>query len=278
MPQAAPQDQAAQSIAQDIKDKDNSGLTEVAPEPAGGKPRPDTDNETPSFDTNVSSGATPAENAPEVQKLKNGEDLDDEEMKKLELRLANLIDSGIDKIQPILKMINDNVNEAEEQQKKDELNEEEFVKRVKPLIEQGSSILNSVLDQVKALDPNKKIQQQASRNTEDSKATPEQQKIAQGLADLTKNVTETIENAKKKIANMPHAKRELGPLFNMLSQPLFQILSAVGLLVVGVLNLVGNILDALGLGGVVSGIIDGLGLRNILGMFGWKLQLTKTDK
>jgi len=216
--------------------------------------------------------------APEVQKAKQGDELSEEEIKKLELRIASIIEHGLDKIQPILKLITDNCTEAEEKQRRDELDEEAFVKTMKPLLEQGGSILQSILDQVKALDPDQKIQNIAKRKTEDSEASPEQQKIAKGLAELTSNVTKTIEDAKKKIANMPHAKRELGPLFNLLSQPLFQILSAVGLLVAGVLNLVGNILDALGLGGVVRGIIDGLGLRNILGLFGWKIQLTKTDK
>jgi len=37
------------------------------------------------------------------------------------------------------------------------------------------------------------------------------------MIQLTGHVTETIENAKKKIADMPHAKKELNPLWGLLS-------------------------------------------------------------
>jgi hypothetical protein len=80
---------------------------------------------------------------------------------------------------------------------------------------------------------------------------------------LTGHVTETIENGKKKIEGMPHAKKELNPLWGLLAglssplpigkkknlptdvspnpEPLFQILAAVGLLLSGVLGLVGKL-------------------------------------
>lgn len=47
-------------------------------------------------------------------------------------------------------------------------------------------------------------------------------------------------------------------------EPLFQILSAVGLLLNGVLGLVGGILDGLGLGGLLRGLLNGLGLSKLL--------------
>jgi hypothetical protein len=42
---------------------------------------------------------------------------------------------------------------------------------------------------------------------------------------------------------MPHAKKELNPLWGLLNEPLFQILAAVGLLLAGVLNLVGRLVS-----------------------------------
>ena len=59
---------------------------------------------------------------------------------------------------------------------------------------------------------------------------------------------------------MPHAKKELNPLWGLLSEPLFQILAAVGLLLNGVLGLVGKLLSGLGL----NKILDGLGLGSAL--------------
>lgn len=42
---------------------------------------------------------------------------------------------------------------------------------------------------------------------------------------------------------MPHTKKELNPLWNLLSEPLAQILAAVGLLLSGVLGLVGKLVS-----------------------------------
>ena len=59
-------------------------------------------------------------------------------------------------------------------------------------------------------------------------------------------VVKTIDNAKKRISDMPHAKKKLSPLWGLLTEPLFQIIAAVGLLLSGVLGLVGKLLNGLG--------------------------------
>lgn len=56
-------------------------------------------------------------------------------------------------------------------------------------------------------------------------------------------MTQTIDNAKSKIEGMPHAKKELNPLWGLLAEPLFQIIAAVGLLLNGVLGLVGKLVS-----------------------------------
>lgn len=48
-------------------------------------------------------------------------------------------------------------------------------------------------------------------------------------------------------------------------EPLMQIISGVGLVLNGVLTLLGNILDGIGLGGILNGILDALGLNKLLG-------------
>ena len=88
------------------------------------------------------------------------------------------------------------------------------------------------------------------------------------ISQLTGTVTECIENAKRKIEDMPHAKKELNPLWGLLTEPLFQIIAAVGLLLNGVLELVGRLLNGLGLGGLVNNILGGLGLTNVLKVLG----------
>lgn len=56
-------------------------------------------------------------------------------------------------------------------------------------------------------------------------------------------MTSTIDEAKRKIEGMPHAKKKLNPLWGLLAEPLGQILAAVGLLLSGVLGLVGNLVS-----------------------------------
>lgn len=88
------------------------------------------------------------------------------------------------------------------------------------------------------------------------------------LKELTTTVVTTIDNAKKKLNDMPHAKKKLNPLWGLLTEPLFQIIAAVGLLLAGVLGLVGRLLNGLGLGGLVNGLLGGLGIDKLLSGLG----------
>lgn len=115
------------------------------------------------------------------------------------------------------------------------------MKQVKPLIEEGGQILNECNGIIRALDPDGRIQANAKHKTATREATPEEFRLADVLKELTGTVTKTIEDAKKMIEDMPHAKKELNPLWGLLTEPLFQILAAVGLLLTGVLGLVGRL-------------------------------------
>lgn len=54
-------------------------------------------------------------------------------------------------------------------------------------------------------------------NSKTRDATPEEYQLADNLKQLTENVHNAIEKAKKKIAGMPHAKKELNPLWALLT-------------------------------------------------------------
>lgn len=96
---------------------------------------------------------------------------------------------------------------------------------------------------IKGLDPDGRISANAKHKTAAREATPEEYRLAELLKDLTGDVTQCIDNAKRKLEDMPHAKKELNPLWGLLNEPLFQILAAVGLLLSGVLNLVGRLVS-----------------------------------
>ncbi|KNC97970.1 uncharacterized protein SPPG_06959 [Spizellomyces punctatus DAOM BR117] len=194
-----------------------------------------------------------------------------EEDKKMAARMANCIERSLDQIRPIMKMIMTHI-EAAENVSKEDLDEEKLVQTVKPLIEEGSRILQETHGEIRALDPDGHIQANAKHKPEGRDATPEEYRLAEDLKELTGTVAETIEKAKVKIADMPHAKKELSPLWGLLTEPLFQILAAVGLLLSGVLGLVGQLLHGLGLGalvnGLLGGLLGGLGITKVLEALG----------
>ncbi|KAL5354514.1 hypothetical protein ACLOAV_000603 [Pseudogymnoascus australis] len=163
-----------------------------------------------------------------------------EQDRKLAAQMATCIQQSLDKIQPILKMITDAIESAE-RQPKEELDEQKLVDTVKPLLEQGGGILQEANGVIRGLDPDGRIQANAKHKSTSREATQEEHRLAEVLKELTGSVTQTIEGAKKKVAGMPHAKKELNPLWGLLAEPLGQILAAVGLLLSGVLGLVGKL-------------------------------------
>jgi hypothetical protein len=200
------------------------------------------------------------------------EDETDEERQRREdselaKKMSAICEDTLQRVQPVMKQITDHIEQAD-RTPRDELDEEELVNNVKPLIEEGSRILNECNGSLRGLDPDGRIAAQAKGRQQTGEATPEEYKLADNLKELTTSVVTTIDNAKKKIADMPHAKKKLNPLWSLLTEPLFQIIAAVGLLLTGVLNLVGKLLNGLGLGGLVNGLLGGLGIKKLLGGLG----------
>ncbi|KAL4994751.1 hypothetical protein BDV10DRAFT_176135 [Aspergillus recurvatus] len=191
----------------------------------------------------------------------------EQEDRELAKKMSAIVSGTLDRVQPVCKMITDHVDRAEKTPK-DELDEEELVKNVKPLLEEANSILQECNGAIRALDPDGHIAANAKARAASHEASPEEYNLAEKLKELSDSVLRTIENGKKKIDGMPHAKKELNPLWGLLSEPLFQIIAAVGLLLSGVLGLVGRLLEGLGLGPLVNGLLGGLGLDKLLSNLG----------
>ncbi|KAL8661600.1 MAG: hypothetical protein Q9202_005428 [Teloschistes flavicans] len=182
-------------------------------------------------------------------------------------KMNYILTQTLERIDPVLKQITERLEKAD-RTPKEELDEEELVKDVKPMLEEGGRILQECNGAIRGLDPDGHIAANAKARAASGEATPEEHRLAENLKELTTNVVKTIDNAKKRVADMPHAKKELSPLWGLLTEPLFQIIAAVGLLLSGVLGLVGKLLNGLGLGGLVNGILGGLGIDKLLGGMG----------
>ena len=190
-----------------------------------------------------------------------------EEEREIAGKMGTICQQTLERMQPICKQIKEHMEKADNTPK-EELDEEELVNQVKPLIEEGGRILQECNGSLRGLDPDGKIAAQAKGRAGTGEATPEEFRLAETLKELTTTVVTTIDDAKKKLNNMPHAKKKLNPLWSLMTQPLFQILAAVGLLLAGVLGLVGQLLNGLGLGGLVNGLLGGLGINKLLASFG----------
>ncbi|KAL8342201.1 hypothetical protein RB598_003888 [Gaeumannomyces tritici] len=191
----------------------------------------------------------------------------DEKDKELAKRMSIALTQVLDKIKPICDMITRKIEKAD-RTPKEELDEEELVREVRPLIEEGGKILQEANGVIRGLDPDGRIQANAKHKAATRDATPEEYHLADILKELTGTVSKCIDDAKKRLEGMPHAKKELNPLWGLLSEPLFQILAGVGLLLNGVLGLVGRLLSGLGLGGLVDSLLGGLGVKQILQSLG----------
>ncbi|GLI81565.1 hypothetical protein PoHVEF18_009950 [Penicillium ochrochloron] len=190
-----------------------------------------------------------------------------EQDRQLAERMCHILRQTLDQVKPVCKQITDRLEQAD-RTPKDELDEEKLVKDVKPMIEEGGRILQECNGSIRALDPDGRIAATAKARASTRDATPEEYQLAEMIKELTETVVKTIDNGKKRIADMPHAKKKLNPLWALLSEPLFQIIAAVGLLLNGVLSLVGRLLDGLGLGGLLNGILGGLGLDKLINNLG----------
>jgi uncharacterized phage infection (PIP) family protein YhgE len=199
-----------------------------------------------------------------VQPIKEGEN--DAEIAK---RLSAIVDHGLDRLDPLLRMMNENIDDInKKRERKEKINEDAFVEKMKPLIQEASQVLNETLGGLKGADPDGKIQKRAQYKKASHEASPEENHLAESVTKLTEGVVKTIDKAKQSIKDLPKAKKDLSPLFALLNDPLFQIISAVGLLLKGVLGLVGNLLGALHLDGLVKGLLGGLGLDSLLESLG----------
>lgn len=187
--------------------------------------------------------------------------------RQLAEKMISILNQTLDKVKPVCDMIIQKIEKAD-RTPKEELDEEKLVKDVKPLLEQGGQILQECNGAIRALDPDGRIAATAKARASSRDATQEESQLADLLKTLTETVVKTIDNGKRLIADMPHAKKKLSPLWGLLSEPLFQIIAAVGLLLNGVLTLVGRLLDGLGLGGLLNGILGGLGLDKLVSGLG----------
>ena len=120
----------------------------------------------------------PGESAEDKEKREQ-----DEKDRKLAQQLSMAIEQSLEKLRPILKMIADKVDKAESTPK-EELDEEQLVKEVKPLIEEGGKILTETNGMIRGMDPDGRIQRNAKHKSATKDASPEEHHLAEVLKEV----------------------------------------------------------------------------------------------
>lgn len=106
-----------------------------------------------------------------------------EQDKKLANQMAYCLEQCLDKIKPICKMITTKI-EAAERQPEEERDEEQLVKEVRPLIEEGGNILREAHGIIRGLDPDGHIQANAKHKSGTREATPEEFHLAEVIKEV----------------------------------------------------------------------------------------------
>jgi len=108
-----------------------------------------------------------------------------------------------------------------EEERKDpkERNEDELVKRVTPLIQQAGELLQKCNSGIRSLDPGGQLRMRAQGD----EALPEERKAAKLLSEMTGETVRSVQDAKKKLENMPKAAKGINPLWKMVGMPLVQV-------------------------------------------------------
>lgn len=110
--------------------------------------------------------------------------LEKEKDVKLAGQLAHCIEQSLERIKPILRMITEKIESAE-RKPKEELDEEELVKQVRPLIEEGGKILTETNGVIRGLDPDGRIQSNAKQKSGTREASPEEHHLAEVLKEVS---------------------------------------------------------------------------------------------
>ena len=116
-----------------------------------------------------------------------------DEERQIAEKMAGICSQTLERVQPICKQITEHLEKAD-RTPKDELDEEQLVNDVKPLIEEAGRILQECNGSLRGLDPDGRIAAQAKGRAGTGEATPEEYRLAETLKELTTTVVTTSSN------------------------------------------------------------------------------------
>ncbi|KAL4960534.1 DUF3659 domain-containing protein [Aspergillus stella-maris] len=142
---------------------------------------------------------------------------------------------------------------------KDQLDEKKAVQDVKPLIEKAGDALQDCKGALTAIGPNNHMAETMVTDIPQM-ASDAEHELAELLQELAEVVMDTITNGRYLVANMSQIKKGINPQWPLMSEPLFQILSTVGLLLNGLYGLFTRMVDAVWLGKTIRDFLAAWGI------------------
>ncbi|KAL4950597.1 hypothetical protein BDW69DRAFT_187227 [Aspergillus filifer] len=142
---------------------------------------------------------------------------------------------------------------------KDQLDERQVVQDVKPLIEEAGKALQDCKGALSAIGPNNHMAETMVTGIPQM-ASDAEHELAELLQELAEVVMDTITNGRHLVVNMSRIRKGINPQWPLMSEPLFQILSTVGLLLNGLYGLFTRMVDAVWLGKALRGFLAAYGI------------------
>ncbi|KAL4930471.1 DUF3659 domain-containing protein [Aspergillus undulatus] len=161
-------------------------------------------------------------------------------------------------IGPLCRRIVLRIKEAK-QAPKDQIDEKQLVQEVNPLIEEAGNVLQDCKGALSALGPDNNMAATIMAGTPQT-ALPAEYELAELLKELAQMVIDTITNGRQLLSEMPHARKSINLQWSLLSEPLFQIIGTVGLLLNGISGLFTRLIDRLWLGKTLRALLAGRGI------------------
>ncbi|KAL4753456.1 hypothetical protein BDW72DRAFT_201579 [Aspergillus terricola var. indicus] len=189
-------------------------------------------------------------------------------------KMCSIVRQTGDSVDPLCRQITLDIEEAN-RKPKNRLAAERLVKDIRPLITSAGDILQDCNNTLRCLDPDNQIAS-TMKSYEHPYTVPgsmtSEYRLASLLKDLAQTVIDTITAGRHRLSEMskemPCAGRKLNPLWTLLSNRLFNIITAVGLLHTGVIGMLSSLLKGPWLGKVLRRLLVGIGLDSVLGRLG----------
>ncbi|KAL6231073.1 hypothetical protein BDW75DRAFT_233898 [Aspergillus navahoensis] len=188
--------------------------------------------------------------------------------------MCTIVQQTTDSMDPLCRQITLVIEEAN-LKPKNQLAAERLVEDLRPLITSAGDILQDCNNNLRSLSSDRQIA--STLNSHGSLySTPDDMtsefQLANLLKDLAQTVIDTITTGRHRLTEiskeMPYARRKINPLWTLLSNRLFDVITAVGLLHSGVIGLFSRLLKGPWLGRAIRRLLVGIGLDRILDRLG----------